>query len=83
MEENDFEASSRDLMNAICTTVGSGTGPERYVKVNSSVRLKCGHKSNLICSMDQDSVLVAYCQLGTIPPVAGKYECIIWNDIYV
>lgn len=83
MEENDFEASSGDLINAICTTVGSGTGPERYVKVKSSVRLKYVHKSNLICSMDQDGVLVAYRQLGTIPPVAGRYECLIWNDINV
>ena len=44
MDESEFEASSGDLVNAICTTVGSGSGPERYMKsslIRPSVRLKC------------------------------------------
>ena len=46
MDESEFEASSGDLVNAICTTVGSGSGPERYMKSSLirpiySVRLKC------------------------------------------
>ena len=28
LEESDFETSSRELVTAICTTVGGGSGPE-------------------------------------------------------